>query len=177
MGQLLSRPRTLITKWLSKADTCMVDDEMRQALVVETGFSARQVDRLHIRFTQLDKGCKGYLTMTDIESIPGMSDNPLGQRIARAMAREDDGGANNKDQDIQITFRSFCKSFSHFKAESSEEDDDQGDLWKLLHQLVEAGVLPTKKRLTRHSHLLVRVWQDQRQSLLFCVIFFSGPTP
>ena len=101
----------------------MVDDEMRQALVVETGFSARQVDRLHIRFTQLDKGCKGYLTMTDIESIPGMSDNPLGQRIAWAMAREDDGAANNKD--IQITFRSFCKSFSHFKAESEEDDDHE----------------------------------------------------
>ena len=66
------------------------------------------------------------------------------------------------------------RSSSSPSSSSSDEDDEQDDLWKLLHQLVEAGVLPTKKRRTRHSHLVVRLWQDQRQSLSFCVIFFSG---
>ena len=82
------------------------------------------------RCPKIKPGCKGYLTLADIESIPGMSDNPLSSRIARAMAKEghDREDHHGDDQDeIRITFRSFCKSFSHFKAEEEDEETAEAD--------------------------------------------------
>lgn len=116
MGQLSSKPWSF-WKVAAHADCCMEDDSERTRIIVETGFSSRQVDRLHRRFTTLDRGCKGHLTLADIEAIPGMSDNPLGARIAAAMAREGKGGHDDdegENGEIRITFRSFCKGFSHF---------------------------------------------------------------
>eukprot|EP00117_Sycon_ciliatum_P044047 scpid65600/ scgid4647/ Calcium-binding protein p22; Calcineurin B homolog; Calcineurin homologous protein; Calcium-binding protein CHP len=61
-----------------------LDNEVVATLVSETGFSRKQIQRLHCRFSSLDKDKLGCLKRSDLEHISELHINPLGVRIIDA---------------------------------------------------------------------------------------------
>uniref|UniRef100_V5HW85 Putative calcium-binding protein p22 n=1 Tax=Ixodes ricinus TaxID=34613 RepID=V5HW85_IXORI len=57
----------------------MLQEEEIQEIQQETGFSANQIERLHSRFTSLDKTDNGTLSREDFLRIPELAINPFGR--------------------------------------------------------------------------------------------------
>ena len=47
-----------------------------------------------------------------------------------------------------------------YQKQEDDDHDEKCNLWELFHQLIEAGVLPTKQSWPRHSHLTQIIYED-----------------
>ncbi|VDN53728.1 unnamed protein product [Dracunculus medinensis] len=75
----------------------------------ETGFTRRQILRLHTRFLSLDKQGRGYLDRDDFFNVHELELNPLGDRIIDAFFTE------KNDIEKKLTFPEFCQVLAHFR--------------------------------------------------------------
>ena len=73
----------------------------------ETGFKAREIQHLFVRFNQLDEEGKGYLTRADFLRIPELTINPIGDRIVHSFFRE-----SNSET---VNFRYFLRVLARFR--------------------------------------------------------------
>ncbi|KHN87998.1 Calcineurin B homologous protein 1 [Toxocara canis] len=95
--------------------------EETEALAKETGFTNRQILRLHSRFLSLDKDGKGVLDRDDFFNIPELEVNPLGDRIIDAFFAE------TKDPEKRITFGEFANVLAHFRPCTATSTDPSRD--------------------------------------------------
>ncbi|UJR38186.1 hypothetical protein I4U23_030860 [Adineta vaga] len=86
----------------------MLQQEDIQNICQQTGFTAKQVQRLYSRFKTLDKRDCGFLTREDLLCIPEVNINPLGERLIDVIM--DDYGENNK-----INFKQFIFLLAKFR--------------------------------------------------------------
>ncbi|CAF0719928.1 unnamed protein product [Adineta steineri] len=86
----------------------MLQQEDLQNICQQTGFTAKQVQRLYSRFKTLDKRDCGFLTREDLLCIPEVNINPLGERLIDVIM--DDYGENNK-----INFKQFIFLLAKFR--------------------------------------------------------------
>ncbi|UJR08131.1 hypothetical protein I4U23_012407 [Adineta vaga] len=86
----------------------MLQQEDLQNICQQTGFTGKQVQRLYSRFKALDKNDCGYLTREDLQCIPEVNINPLGERLIDVIM--DDYGESNK-----INFKQFIFLLAKFR--------------------------------------------------------------
>lgn len=91
-----------------KTSSLLRDDEIER-ISGETKFTASQIERLHSRFTHLDRSNRGSLSKSDLMAIPELSINPIGDRIVQMFFLE-----LNEDND-RISFAQFAKILAHFQ--------------------------------------------------------------
>merc|ERR1712189_108836 len=84
-----------------------VPKEESDEITKKTGFTNPQIQKIHERFVQLDKGDKGYLSRNDLHAIPEFAINPLAERIVDIFMP---ATVNNK-----CDFRQFCRILAHFQ--------------------------------------------------------------
>lgn len=87
----------------------ILPEEEITAIQRETGFTRRQILRLHTRFLSLDKEGRGYVDRDDFFTIPELTANPLGDRIIDAFFAEKD------EVEKKLTFREFVHVLAHFR--------------------------------------------------------------
>lgn len=87
----------------------ILPEEEISAIQRETGFTRRQILRLHTRFLSLDKEGRGYVDRDDFFTIPELNANPLGDRIIDAFFAE------KSDLEKKLTFREFARVLAHFR--------------------------------------------------------------
>ncbi|VDK18274.1 unnamed protein product [Anisakis simplex] len=87
----------------------LISDEEVDQLAKSTGFTHKQILRLHLRFMALDKGGKGVLDRDDFFNIPDLEMNPLGDRIIDAFFAE------ASDPEKRLTFPEFVAVLAHFR--------------------------------------------------------------
>ncbi|XP_074536140.1 calcineurin B homologous protein 2 [Halichoeres trimaculatus] len=85
-----------------------------QELMQETGFSASQILRLYERFEFLDRDRTGGLSFQDLEALPHLSINPIGDRII---------GAFFSQGQETVDFASFVRVLAHFRPVDSNRRD------------------------------------------------------
>ncbi len=84
-----------------------------QRLRNETDFKQKDIKKCHKKFGALDKDKKGYVSITDIVSIPEIENNPLRYHIAQYMS--------NNDENEAISFEAFIKVIDIFKNNKTEK--------------------------------------------------------
>ncbi len=107
----------------------------------ETGFSERQIHLLYARFLRLDKGNKGFLNSYDLLRLRELRNNPLGERIVLAMAKEeeDEEGSDTIPVDLdnaRITFRGFVRSFARFRPLDKDATGEDSNLYSVEGKLL-----------------------------------------
>jgi Ca2+-binding EF-hand superfamily protein len=102
-----------------------------QVLVSETNFTPTEIKRIYKRFIALDTFKRGFVTATDLLTIPEVDKNPLGERICKVF--ETRGG----DEALtMVDFKEFVKAMSVFHrpqagSARAEEPDPNTELEKL----------------------------------------------
>ena len=79
----------------------------------ETDFKTKEIKKCHKKFGILDKDKKGYVSITDVVSIPEIENNPLRYHIAQYMSND------NENEDI--SFEAFIKVIDYFKNNKTEK--------------------------------------------------------
>lgn len=124
------------------------------ALIVSV--NRNQIQRLHKRFNQLDKGRKGYLDITDFMKITELALNPLGDRLVDAFFIEswvtEIPAITNKspsrvgypdqnyrdysqlDEGARISFQQFARVLAYFQP-LPDEDHSEGQQDRLNNRL------------------------------------------
>ncbi|CAF0874877.1 unnamed protein product [Adineta ricciae] len=84
--------------------------DQAEEICQETGFTSRQLQRLYVRFQELEKRNPptGFLNREDLLEIREVSMNPLGERLADIIVQ--DHGTNNR-----IDFRQFANVLAQFR--------------------------------------------------------------
>lgn len=82
-----SKPKVFKPRQLSPNE----EAEEYKAILHETGFEAHTVERLRLRFKELDSAKKGYLTTEDFNRIGGLKVNPIGDRLIALFTRNQGG--------------------------------------------------------------------------------------
>lgn len=94
---------------MGSKSSSILQHEQISMMCSKTGFSPSQIEKLHSRFTQLDKLNKGYLTREDLMSIPQLSMNPIGERLVNVFYN-----SNSSPSTGGIDFMNFIKTLSVF---------------------------------------------------------------
>ncbi|EDV19514.1 uncharacterized protein TRIADDRAFT_33396 [Trichoplax adhaerens] len=81
------------------------------AIQKETHFSPSQIQRLHSRFSTLDKRNTGSLTREEFMRIPELAINPLGDRIIESFFWD----STNNGAEPSINFRQFMRTLALFR--------------------------------------------------------------
>lgn len=70
-------------------------------LCSETGFTPSEIKRIHKRFVALDTFQRGYVTVSDLMTVPEVDKNPLGDRICKVFSTSRGGhhGTTHEDED------------------------------------------------------------------------------
>lgn len=84
-----------------------------EALKESTVLSEAQILRLLERFKKLDVDCKGSISKTELEKIPGVACNPLVDRVIAVMAK-------NKSE--RVTFSELAHALSILSPQKPSED-------------------------------------------------------
>jgi Ca2+-binding EF-hand superfamily protein len=88
-----------------------------------TGFSSSDVKRVHRRFVALDTLKRGYVTVSDLQGLPEVGQNPLGDRICKVFAQGSGPGEENRNV---VDFKEFLKALATFhksnQAANKEEE-------------------------------------------------------
>ena len=95
------------------AKLSILTNEDIQRLKTETDFNTKDIKKSHKKFGALDKDKKGYVSITDIVSIPEIENNPLRYHIAQYMS--------NNNENEAISFDAFIKVIDIFKNNKTEE--------------------------------------------------------
>ena len=88
----------------------LLTNEEFQKLKNETDFNKKEIKKCYKKFCALDKEKKGYISITDLMSIPEIENNPLRFLIAQYMSDK------NKNENEAISFESFIKVIDIFKS-------------------------------------------------------------
>ncbi|KHN79818.1 Calcineurin B homologous protein 1 [Toxocara canis] len=99
-----------------RSKSSKLSEEELEEIRSKTGFTKRQIFRLHLRFLSLDKKGRGFLERSDFLQIPELEINPLGDRIIDAFFAE------TQPPQTRITFTDFARVLAHFRPCSSHED-------------------------------------------------------
>ena len=91
----------------------ILTNEDIQRLRNDTDFKQKDIKKCHKKFGALDKDKKGYVSITDIVSIPEVENNPLRYHIAQYMS--------NNDENEAISFEAFIKVIDIFKNNKTEK--------------------------------------------------------
>ncbi|KAG9508790.1 Eukaryotic translation initiation factor 5B, partial [Fragariocoptes setiger] len=104
---------------MGNKSSIMLQDEEISLISEETGFSPPQIERLYARFTSLDKGDNGSLSVEDFLRVPELAINPLCDRIVQMFFADCD-----VDHD-RINFRQFMKVLATFRSSKSTRHSRQ----------------------------------------------------
>ena len=94
-------------------DSSILTNEDLQRIRNETDFKTKEIKKCHKKFGALDKDKKGYVSITDIVSIPEIENNPLRYHIAQYMSNDNENEA--------ISFEAFIKVIDYFKNNKTEQ--------------------------------------------------------
>ena len=94
-------------------NSSILTNEDIQRLKTETDFNQKDIKKSHKKFGALDKDKKGYVSISDIVSIPEIENNPLRYHIAQYMS-------NNNERE-EISFDAFIKVIDIFKNNKTVE--------------------------------------------------------
>ena len=94
-------------------NSSILTNEDIQRLKIETDFKVKDIKKCHKKFSALDKDKKGYVSITDIVSIPEIENNPLRYHIAQYMS--------NNNENEAISFEAFIKVIDTFKNNKTEQ--------------------------------------------------------
>jgi len=161
----------------------MLQQEDLQNICQQTGFTAKQVQRLYSRFKILDKRDCGFLTREDLFCIPEVNINPLGERLIDVIM--EDYGENNKINFKQFIFllakfrRGKTKSMTEFNTRESklkflfdmydrnhDMKIDRGELVDVLKLMV-GGNIHDDQIATIADHTIGELDTDGDQSITF----------
>ena len=84
----------------------LTDDDI-QLLKGETDIKPKDIKKCHKKFSGLDKDKKGFVSITDLVTIPEIENNPLRYHIAQYMS--------NNNENEAISFEAFIKVIDIFK--------------------------------------------------------------
>ena len=84
----------------------LTDDDI-QRLKGETDIKPKDIKKCHKKFSGLDKDKKGFVSITDLVTIPEIENNPLRYHIAQYMS--------NNNENEAISFEAFIKVIDIFK--------------------------------------------------------------
>lgn len=101
----------------NKSSSVLQDDEI-QFISQTTGFTGSQIEKLHSRFSNLDRNNRGSLGKSDFMAIQELSINPLGGRLVHMFFIGLD-----EDTD-RISFPRFVKVLSTFRSFDQENKGD-----------------------------------------------------
>lgn len=88
-----------------------------------TGFTLSDVKRVHRRFVALDTLKRGYVTVADLQGLPEVSQNPLGDRICKVFASS--SGLEEENRNV-VDFKEFLKALATFhKSNLSPSKDEE----------------------------------------------------
>ena len=107
-------------KLMGKNSNDLTNEDI-QKLKTETDFKPKDIKKCHKKFGALDKEKKGFVSISDIVSIPEIENNPLRFHIAQYMS--------NKNENESVSFESFLKIIDTFKNNKIEEQ------FKLMYNL------------------------------------------
>ena len=102
-------------------DSSILTNEDLQRIRNETDFKTKEIKKCHKKFGALDKDKKGYVSITDIVSIPEIENNPLRYHIAQYMSNDNENEA--------ISFEAFIKVIDYFKNNKTEKQ------YKFMYEL------------------------------------------
>ena len=94
-------------------DSSVLTNEDIQRIRNETDFKTKEIKKCHKKFGALDKDKKGYVSITDVVSIPEIENNPLRYHIAQYMS--------NNNENEAISFEAFIKVIDTFKNNKTEK--------------------------------------------------------
>ena len=94
------------------ANSSVLTKEDLQRLKKETDFNAKDIKKCHKKFWSLDKDKKGFVSISDVVSIPEIENNPLRFHIAQYMS--------NNSENESISFEAFIKVIDIFKSNKKE---------------------------------------------------------
>ena len=94
-------------------ESSILTNEDIQRIKTVTDFKPKDIKKYHKKFGALDKNKKGFVSITDIFSIPEIENNPLRYYIAQYMS-------NNNEKEA-ISFETFIKVIDIFKNSKTEK--------------------------------------------------------
>ena len=94
-------------------NSSVLTDEDLHRLKGETDIKQKDIKKCHKKFSSLDKDKKGFVSITDLVTIPEIENNPLRYHIAQYM--------NDNQENEEITFDTFIKVIDMFKNNKTEE--------------------------------------------------------
>lgn len=95
---------------MGNKSTSGLQEDLIEQISRETGFTRTQVEKLHSRFTHLDRGNHGSLSKSDLLDLPELSMNPLAEQLV--------GMFVNETSSDRISFSKFTRVLSAFKPAS-----------------------------------------------------------
>ena len=111
----MGNSHSLLSSWLAwpwqnynSTKAPKLDSEQAEEITKETGFNKATLNRLHDRFTHLDRNQQGYLTKADLGKIVDFEVNPFKDRIFQMFTDFEPG----KDK---IFFEDFCSVLAKFQ--------------------------------------------------------------
>ena len=107
-------------KLMGKNSNDLTNEDL-QRLKKETDFKPKDIKKCHKKFGALDKDKKGFVSISDLVSIPEIENNPLRYYIAQYMS--------NNSENESINFEAFIKVIDTFKNNKTEQQ------FKLMYDL------------------------------------------
>lgn len=101
----------------SKSSSMLGDAEIQQ-ISEQTGFLPSQIEKLYTRFTHLNRSSDGFISRSDLMSIPELAYNPLCDRIVHMFFAD----CNNEED--RIDFRQFMLVLANFQAAKSTNNNN-----------------------------------------------------
>ena len=89
------------------ANTSILTEDDIQRLKEETDIKQKDIKKCHKKFSSLDKENKGFVSISDIVTIPEIENNPLRYHIAQYMS--------NNNENEAVSFEAFIKVIDIFK--------------------------------------------------------------
>ncbi|KAJ2162637.1 Calcineurin subunit B [Coemansia sp. RSA 552] len=122
-----------------------------EKLVDSTNFTAEEIQRLHKRFSKLDKDNSGTIDKDEFLSIPQLANNPLSARLIDIF--DTDGGGD-------VDFKEFITGLSTFSSKGDKEEKlrfafkiydmdrdgfiSNGELFRVLKMMVGNNLTPVQ---------------------------------
>ncbi|EEQ36584.1 putative calcineurin subunit B [Clavispora lusitaniae] len=91
----------------------LASSKVLDSLMDGTNFDREEIDRLRKRFMKLDSDGSGTIDKNEFLAIPGISSNPLAQRLMDVFDEDNDG---------TIDFQEFITGLSAFSGKTSRDE-------------------------------------------------------